>query len=72
MARRAKIGLEGITRKLVDAVRAKRAGVLEVQFAGTDSKGGATWAMRIDAFLSIPCPCRAAGRGYDRPASRSM
>lgn len=44
VARRAKIGLEGITRKLLDAVRAKRAGVLEVQFAGTDSKGGAACA----------------------------
>lgn len=41
VARRAKIGLEGITRKLLDAVNARRAGVLEVQFAGTDSKGGA-------------------------------
>ena len=40
VARRAKIGLEGITLKLVDAVRARRAGVLEVQFAGTDSQGG--------------------------------
>jgi hypothetical protein len=37
---RAKIGLEGITRKLVDAVRAKRAGVLEAKFAGTSPKGG--------------------------------
>lgn len=44
VARRAKISLEGITRKLLDAVRAKRAGVLEVQFAGTDSKGGAACA----------------------------
>lgn len=44
VARRAKIGLEGITRKLLDAVRTKRAGVLEVQFAGTDSKGGAACA----------------------------
>lgn len=44
VARRAKIGLEGITLKLLDAVRAKRAGVLEVQFAGTDSKGGAACA----------------------------
>jgi hypothetical protein len=44
VARRAKIGLEGITRKLVDAVRAKRGGVLEVQFAGTDSRGGAACA----------------------------
>jgi hypothetical protein len=37
---RAKIGLEGITQELLDAVRAKRAGVLEVQFAGTGPKGG--------------------------------
>lgn len=44
VARRAKIGLEGITPKLLAAVRARRAGVLEVQFAGTDSKGGAACA----------------------------
>jgi hypothetical protein len=44
VARRAKIGLEGINRKLLDAMRARRAGVLEVQFAGTDSKGGAACA----------------------------
>ena len=44
VARRAKIGLEGITSKLLAAVRARRAGVLEVQFAGTDSKGGAACA----------------------------
>lgn len=44
IARRAKIGLEGITPKLLDAMRAKRGGVLEVQFAGTDSKGGAACA----------------------------
>ncbi len=37
---RAKIGLDGITRKLIDAVRPPRAGVLEVQFAGTGPKGG--------------------------------
>ena len=37
---RAKIGLDGITRKLLDAVRARRAGVLEVQFAGTGPKDG--------------------------------
>ncbi len=37
---RAKIGLNGITRKLLDAVRAKPAGVLEVKFAGTGPKGG--------------------------------
>lgn len=36
---RAKIGLDGITRKLLDAVRARRSGVLEVQFAGTGPKG---------------------------------
>ena len=39
IARRAKIGLEGINRKLVEAVKEKRSGVLEVQFAGTDRKG---------------------------------
>jgi Family of unknown function (DUF5990) len=37
---RAKIRLEGINRKLVEEVRAKRSGVLEVQFAGTGPKGG--------------------------------
>jgi hypothetical protein len=37
---RAKIGLEGITRKLIAEVRAKRAAVVEVQFAGTGPKGG--------------------------------
>jgi len=37
---RAKIGLEGITRKLLDAVRAKPSGVLEMKFAGTGSNGG--------------------------------
>ena len=37
---RAKIGLEGISHKLVKAVQAKRSGVLEVQFAGTGPKGG--------------------------------
>jgi Family of unknown function (DUF5990) len=36
---RAKIGLEGITRKLLDEVRAKRLGVLEVQFSGTGRNG---------------------------------
>ncbi|MCC6929443.1 MAG: hypothetical protein IT359_10675 [Gemmatimonadaceae bacterium] len=44
VSRRAKIGLEGITRALLDDVRAKRERVLEVQFAGTDSKGGAACA----------------------------
>jgi hypothetical protein len=39
IARRAKIGLEGITRKLLEAVKKKRSGVLEVEFAGTDRKG---------------------------------
>jgi Family of unknown function (DUF5990) len=39
IGRRAKIGLEGISRKLVEAVKKKRSGVLEVQFAGTDRKG---------------------------------
>jgi hypothetical protein len=37
---RAKIGLEGVSRKLVEAVKAERSGVLEVQFAGTGPKGG--------------------------------
>ena len=37
---RAKIGLEGINRKLVEAAKAKRSGELEVQFAGTGPKGG--------------------------------
>ena len=39
-ARRAKISLEGITRKLVAAAKAKSFGKLEVHFAGTDSRGG--------------------------------
>jgi len=37
---RAKISLEGITRELLDAVRAKSSGVLEAQFAGTAQDGG--------------------------------
>lgn len=37
---RAKIGLEGISHKLVLAVKAKRSGVLGVEFAGTGPKGG--------------------------------
>ncbi len=40
IGRRAKIRLEGITRKLIAASKAKRSGTLEVRFAGTDSKGG--------------------------------
>jgi hypothetical protein len=36
---RAKIGLETISRKLIDAVKSKRAGVLEVQFSGTGKNG---------------------------------
>lgn len=40
IARRAKISLEGIDRKLIAASKAKRGGTLEVQFAGADSKGG--------------------------------
>ena len=36
---RAKISLEGITRKLIAAAEAKRSGVLEAQFAGTGPKG---------------------------------
>ena len=39
IGRRAKIGLEGIDRKLVDAARAKRSGVLQAKFEGTDRKG---------------------------------
>jgi hypothetical protein len=39
IARRAKIGLEGISRKLLEAVKKKPSGVLEVQFAGKDRKG---------------------------------
>jgi hypothetical protein len=39
IARRAKIGLESIDKKLVAAARATRSAVLEVQFAGRDSKG---------------------------------
>jgi hypothetical protein len=37
---RAKIRLAGISRKLVAAVKARRSGVLEVEFAGTSPKGG--------------------------------
>jgi hypothetical protein len=37
---RAKIGLEGISPKLILAVKAKLSGVLEVEFAGTGPKGG--------------------------------
>jgi Family of unknown function (DUF5990) len=37
---RAKIGLEGISLKLVRAAMARRSGVLEVEFAGTGPKGG--------------------------------
>ena len=37
---RAKIGLEGINHKMVLAAKAKRSGVLEVEFAGTGPKGG--------------------------------
>ena len=44
IARRAKIGLEGISRELVEATKKKRSGVLEVQFAGTDRKGEPTCA----------------------------
>jgi hypothetical protein len=39
IGRRAKIELEGISRKLIEAAKEKRSGVLEVQFAGTDRKG---------------------------------
>ncbi|MET0281532.1 MAG: DUF5990 family protein [Steroidobacteraceae bacterium] len=44
IGRRAKIRLEGISRKLITASKAKRAGKLEARFAGTDSKGGAACA----------------------------
>jgi len=37
---RAKISLESITRKLIDAAQAKRSGVLEARFAGTAKNGG--------------------------------
>ncbi len=40
IGRRAKVRLEGITRKLIAASKARRGGTLEVEFAGTDSKGG--------------------------------
>lgn len=39
IARRAKIGLEGISRKLLEGVKKKGSCVLEVEFAGTDRKG---------------------------------
>ena len=38
--RRAKIKLEGISRGLIEASKAKRTARLEAHFAGTDSKGG--------------------------------
>jgi hypothetical protein len=44
VARRAKVSLEGISAKLIAAVRSRRRGVLEARFAGTDSKGGAACA----------------------------
>jgi hypothetical protein len=37
---RAKISLEGITRKLIESAKAKRSGVLEAQFAGSAKNGG--------------------------------
>jgi hypothetical protein len=40
IGRRAKISIEGINRRLIAAAKAKRSGTLEVEFAGTDSKGG--------------------------------
>jgi len=53
---RAKVSLEGITRKLIDAAKAKRSGVLEAQFAGTAKNGapacasvpllGAGWSVK--------------------------
>jgi hypothetical protein len=39
IGRRAKIRLEGISRKLIAASKAKRGGTIEAQFAGKDSKG---------------------------------
>jgi hypothetical protein len=39
-SRRAKIRLEGISRKLLTGAKAKRTKVLEARFGGTDSKGG--------------------------------
>jgi Family of unknown function (DUF5990) len=44
IARRAKIGLEGISRKLVEGVKKKPSGVLAVEFAGTDRRGEPTCA----------------------------
>ncbi len=41
---RAKISLEGITRKLLDEVKRKRSGVLEARFAGTGRNGGPSLA----------------------------
>jgi hypothetical protein len=40
IGRRAKVRLEGISRKLIAAAKAKRGGTVEARFAGTDSKGG--------------------------------
>ena len=37
---RAKVSLEGITRRLLDTVKGRRSGVLEAQFAGTSRDGG--------------------------------
>ena len=37
---RAKVRLDGITRKLVEAAKSKPSTILEVQFAGTSPKGG--------------------------------
>jgi hypothetical protein len=37
---RAKVSLEGITRRLLDIVKGRRSGVLEAQFAGTGRDGG--------------------------------
>lgn len=41
---RTKVTLEGITGSLIDAVRRKRSGVLEAQFAGTSPRGGPSLA----------------------------
>jgi len=37
---RAKVSLEGISRKLLDTVKGRRSGVLEAQFVGTARDGG--------------------------------
>jgi hypothetical protein len=64
IARRAKIGLEGISRKLVEAAKKKPSGMLAVEFAGTDRKGGRP-AQR--------CPCWGrAGRLYEAVSNNRL